>query len=360
MLLIKPAIVFEQFLGLNMASMIANATDKRRRRSIDNELKGRRMMSDKMRAEIKGEVIDFMLGMTGTEQPYQDSINDLFGKMDDDTSWRYMWSGILESTERGFLLPYEVKGNLPEGARLLPAASIEELCSTEEVHMKLRDLIREDKHADASKLILDSWEAIPLLHRGQFKQEEMARILSKEVLPRFCMATQMSSIMYLLSIVDLSLSHGGDMATAKSGFTDLLPRRVEGSWQYPIRAWIDGVRQDLGDDGLNRLGRAYAMSAGIESRSGIREVMRWRSDGHTPSWETARHFCDELGDEYTDPWLKHYVRYGAAHLLQEFHKFFIKNLSSDKEGDQLFLEKIYAEYNSWYEYHKELNMKLPA
>lgn len=361
MILIPQKLILEDCLGINPIGFLASKTDVSRR-TITDDFKGKRIMALKSRQKMLDDIRAWIVANV-TEGIVADVTFDPFvmfsNDADVDAAQKYPWSRWLNSFEQGILLRYKVTRACDQDARILSPKSIDELQVMEDVNYSVSEAFYRKDWISAKTVLLAEWERIPLLHASIFQKEKdaLSGIDSSEKFQLFCSVLALSSVMYILALVDLGFSHDGNTDSAESLFQDLVLAQDHGNF-CPVKEWIDGIGIDLGLNGTNALGREISQWKHVDDDTGIREVKRWRS-GEVPRWDTAFFICDKLGgDGAGDLYFKHVFRYGAARMLHRFHEYCMGKIIAEGRSD--VLKMIYDEYPKWYRHHQQLNTKAPA
>jgi hypothetical protein len=279
------------------------------------------------------------IGKTKPEKPARDDFE------------AYPWHDYLILHAERFLR-YSCNAKTKSVYTVLPKASMEELHGMEGVDYDLLKWAVLDNFEYAKQVLVENWEKVPLTNVLPTGKAAVAATRSWQELLPSCRLMEFHSFLYILALIDVGIGQGELPVLA-----DLLPVRKGKRWDCPVKSWLISIQKQLGAKTIDDLGLIISDWLKVEPDNeeyGIRNVKRWRSGKHLPSWKHVAIICTRLDPSRKYQYSRQYLRFIIARVFQLIHDDRLRSGISDD-----FLENLYAAYPDWHSHHCALNKKRP-
>lgn len=349
MIFIHPSLVLHHFAGAPPDWLLFRLFDSVSRKSAKNWATGTKL-SQKSKQRMAAD-----LRVThGAEWVTIEHIKWIFSDHENSApaSIQTPWHFRLDRLNKGFLFGC-CKGSTPEGVNILPAASMDELYALEKQSSRLLDRIKQNDFDGAMSLLRGEMDSCVLFQRQYFGSRWPENIPDMLTLQKVLCAATVDSLLYVLAILDLSLSKDENGSSEAPNFVRYVPVFENGSWNLPLEQWFEELRQVSGSNNLSDLSRKIGTDSTWENWR--YNIYRWKGNAKIlPPWDAAIDMVSALvnQDDANGEDIRLYVLFAVARTMQSAHQFFLDHGFPDD-----VLNTIYSGYGQWYRHHYKLNAK---
>lgn len=345
-----PHFIETEYLDVNAVSIVSKITSVSRKTLYNSIARGIPLASPRQK-QLRDE-FQAWVARNNTRIP---ELEDL-GKTKPEKSARddfeaYPWHDYL-TLHAEIFLRYGSNAKAKSVYTVLPKASMKELHGMEGVDYDFSKCYGDNDFDGAKHLLLENSHKVPLVNILPAGKAAVAATRSWQELLPSCRLMEFHSFLYILALIDVGIGQGGPPVLA-----DLLPVRKGKRWDCPVKSWLIGIQKQLGAKTVDALGLIISDWLKVEPDNeeyGIRNVKRWRSGKHLPSWKHVAIICTRLDTSRKYQYSRQYLRFIIARVFQLIHDDRLRSVVSDD-----FLENLYAAYPDWHSHHCALNKKRP-
>ena len=347
MIFIPIDLVLNTFAGnpgkLTLKSAFESVTPK----TLENWVSGRHRLS-----ALSKEKMDEELAKSVNSTVRATFWDQLFMQFDEmpESLTEAPWHAVLSSFEQGFLLSM-LKGEAERETSLLLKHSMAELQVLEVQMEALSDLLAADEFACAIEFVRDELSECVLFNPLLYGTQWPAKVDSLQELKQYMWGARFNSLLYLVTLLDCSLTRDADQLKPEPGFEYFMPRLEKNKWVLPLQIWFDELCEQSGMESYSDLARA--LTDATEWGTVQQNIYRWRRGKPFPPWEeigAKLQHLENKGALTGDQSFLLLLSFGLARTLHAFHFYLLKNGFSGEP-----LDRMYDSYGSWYRHHYKLN-----
>lgn len=349
MIFIPISLVLNNFAGNSAKAIFKAIFPSIEKKTRDNWFAGRNRFNN-----ISKEKMVEDLSASGDVSYLKDSlIWDRFSKNIDavpSSIYASPWHATLSSVQEGFLAS-TFKGNPPPDAEVFLCKSMRELKCVEGLSGVLFQLIQSSDFEGAKNYIQQHQAELTLFNGSVYGSDWLDRVADIEMLKQYMWGARFNSFLYLLSLLDCSLTREALIPRPQSNFDKFLPRLEDGKWMLPLHIWFEELLNttELG----NYSDLAKKLTEQPEWGTVRQNIYRWRRGKPIPPWEEIHSKLRHLEKQQLlsgDESFLMLLSFGLARTIHSFHFYVLDNGFTDE-----VLEQLYGTYSEWYQHHYGLN-----
>ncbi|QBG47602.1 hypothetical protein EGM51_09430 [Verrucomicrobia bacterium S94] len=197
-------------------------------------------------------------------------------------------------------------------------------------------------------MIRNELQDFPLFQATYFGTRWPENVTDLDYLRKAMWFPIIDSFLYVLAVLDLSLSRTEEGFLPEPSLFIYLPQWKNEQWRSPMRAWFDQLKINSESKSLEELAEKLAEWLKLDFDVARREMYKWRKADPVLPWERMLKIVQaaELDDLEA---LGLIIQYGIAHALHRFHEICIEHGMPSRE-----LAMVYAGYAGWYRHHLKL------